>query len=120
MGLIHHDNVAREAFKGGARYQTVVGDQQGSTPIRLGIQTSPPGYRTPLHAHPYMETITILEGAGEAWIAGSDDIIELAPGMTLVLPANIQHWFSATGDTPLVTLGVHASPYRIVEIADQS
>ena len=55
--------------------------------MRLGIQTSPPGYRTPLHSHPYMETLMILEGAGEAWIEGSDDLIALAPGMTLVFPA---------------------------------
>ena len=75
-----------EPFRGGAVYQTVVGDQQGSTPVRLGIQTSPPGYRTPLHSHPYMEVLMILEGAGEAWIEGSDDLIALAPGMTLVFP----------------------------------
>ena len=87
MPVVYHDNVPSEPFRGGATYQTVVGDQQGSTPVRLGIQTSPPGYRTPLHSHPYMEALMILEGAGEAWIEGSDDLIALAPGMTLVFPA---------------------------------
>ena len=70
MPVVYHSNVAREPFPGGATYQTVVGDEQGSTPVRLGIQTSPPGYRTPLHSHPYMEALMILEGAGEAWIEG--------------------------------------------------
>jgi hypothetical protein len=51
--------------------------------VRLGIQTSPPGYRTPLHSHPYMEALMILEGAGEAWMEGSDELIALTPGMIL-------------------------------------
>ena len=103
MPVVYHDNVPNEPFRGGATYQTVVGDQQGSTPVRLGIQTSPPGYRTPLHSHPYMECLMILEGAGEAWIEGSDDLIALAPGMTLVFPANVRHQFRTLGGKPLKT-----------------
>lgn len=66
MPVVYHSEVVPEPFKGGATYQTLVGDEHGSTPIRVGIQTSPPGYKTPLHSHPYMETITVLEGEGEA------------------------------------------------------
>jgi quercetin dioxygenase-like cupin family protein len=117
MPVVHVDEAAREPFKGGATYQTIVGDAEGSTPIRLGVQTSPPGYRTPLHSHPYLETITVLEGAGEAWIEGSETVVALHPGVTLVLPANVRHWFGATGEMPLVTLGVHASPLRVVEVS---
>ena len=47
MPVVYHGDVASEPFKGGATYQTLVGDAQGSTPIRVGIQTSPPGYKTP-------------------------------------------------------------------------
>lgn len=119
MPVISHAAVAREAFRGGAEYQTLVGDNEGSTPIRLGVQTSPPGYRTPVHSHPYMETITVLEGQGEAWLEGSDEIFELKPGVTLVLPANVKHWFGAIGSEPLVTLGVHASGDRIVDAHQQ-
>jgi len=77
MPVVYHENLPSEPFRGGATYQTVVGDEQGSTPVRLGIQTSPPGYRTPLHSHPYMETLMILEGSGEAWIEGHDDLVAL-------------------------------------------
>jgi mannose-6-phosphate isomerase-like protein (cupin superfamily) len=119
MPVVYHGNVPNEPFRGGATYQTVVGDQQGSTPVRLGIQTSPPGYRTPLHSHPYMEALMILEGAGEAWIEGSDDLIALAPGMTLVFPANVRHQFRTLGRRPLKTLGVHASPHRIVVVVHE-
>ena len=116
MPVIRLDDVVPESFKGGATYRTLVGNPNGSTPIRMGVQTSPPGYATPTHSHPYMETVTVLEGAGEAWISGSDAIIALAPGTTCVFPANTSHWFRAIGDTPLVTLGVHASPHRIVDV----
>ena len=116
MPVVRHADIVPEPFKGGATYQTLVGDAQGSTPIRAGIQTSPPGYRTPLHSHPYMETITVLEGRGEAWIDGHGEKIALQPGMTLVFPAKIRHWFGAAGDSSLVTYGVHASPQRIVNV----
>ena len=117
MPIVKFADVPAEPFKGGATYQTIVGDKAGSTPIRLGVQTSPPGYRTPLHSHPYMEAVTILEGDCEAWIDdGSDVVHRIGPGTTMVFPPNVKHWFRAAGDTPLVILGVHASPERIVDV----
>jgi mannose-6-phosphate isomerase-like protein (cupin superfamily) len=95
-------------------YQTLVGDECGSTPVRVGIQTSVPGTMTPLHSHPYMEILTVLEGRGEAWIEGDERLIPMFPGITLVVPANVRHYFRATGDKPLKTYGVHASAHRIV------
>ena len=113
MPVVQHESVPCEPFTGGASYQTLVGDAQGSTPVRIGIQTSPPGYRTRTHSHPYMEVLTILEGRGEGWIDGEEGIRTLEPGMTLVFPPNVRHWFRTVGDQPLKTLGVHASPHRI-------
>jgi quercetin dioxygenase-like cupin family protein len=118
MPILHHSDVPSEHFRGGATYQTLVGDAAGSTPIRIGIQTSPPGYRTPLHSHPYMEIITVLEGEGEAWLEGGDDLVPLKPGVTLVLPAHQRHWFRTKGEEPLTTYGVHASPHRVVTVYD--
>jgi putative monooxygenase len=114
MPIIHLDDAPEEIFPGGARYRTIVGDAEGSTPIRVGVQTSPPGYSTGVHAHPYMEVITVLEGEGEAWIEGEGAPAPMRPGVTLVLPPNTRHSFRATGDAPLRTWGVHASPARIV------
>lgn len=120
MPVVYHSEVAQEPFRGGATYQTLVGDEEGSTPVRVGIQTSPPGYRTPLHSHPYLETITVLEGEGEAWLEGREGLVALRPGVTLVLPPNVRHWFGATGTGPLRTYGVHASPRRIVNVHGQA
>ena len=119
MPVVHHAKVASETFKGGANYQTLVGGDQGGAPVCIGIQTSPPGYKTAVHSHPYMETITVLEGQGEAWMENSADLIALAPGVTLVLLPNVRHWFRTLGDRPLKTYGVHASPQRTVYVQDQ-
>ena len=113
MPVLQHTAVPHQPFSGGATYQTLVGDDQGSTPVRVGIQTSPPGYQTRTHSHPYMEVLTVLEGRGEGWIEGQEEVHQLEPGVTLVFPANTRHWFRALGEAPLKTLGVHASPHRI-------
>ena len=85
MPVVVHDNVPFDPFRSGATYQTVLGDAQGSTPFRVGIQTSSPGYRTPLHSHPYMEALTILEGEGEAWMEGRDPF-PISPGIARSAP----------------------------------
>jgi quercetin dioxygenase-like cupin family protein len=119
MSVIYHKDIPLQLFPGGATYQTLVGDADGLAPVRIGIQVSPPGYATPTHSHPYLEIITILSGAGEAWIEGQDDLVALEPGVTLTLPANQRHGFRATGDQPLTTYGVHASPDRIVHVHEE-
>jgi mannose-6-phosphate isomerase-like protein (cupin superfamily) len=63
--------------------------------------------------------LTILDGEGVAWMDGGDDTA-LKPGMTVVLPAYIRHGFRVTGETPLVTYGLHISPDRVVHIHDDS
>jgi quercetin dioxygenase-like cupin family protein len=116
VSVVYQKDVPAELLRPGMTYQTLVGDEAGSTPVRVGIQTSAPGCKTSLHSHPYMEILTVLQGEGEAWIEGSADLVSLVPGVTLVFPANIKHWFGATGTKPLVTYGVHASPHRIVKV----
>ena len=103
-------------FGHGATYRTILGDDTGEgLPVRTGIQTSPPGYQTRIHAHPYVETITVLEGRGEAWLDGDPRTVVLEPGVTIAIPANRKHGFRALGDRPLVTLGIHMHGKRIVE-----
>lgn len=105
-------------FGGGATYRPIIGDVTGAgLPIRTGIQTSPPGYATRPHSHPYIETLTVIEGRGEAWLDGEDGVVAMEPGVTIVIPANRVHGFRAVGDGNLVTLGIHTNGKRIVDYA---
>jgi quercetin dioxygenase-like cupin family protein len=108
-------------FVGGATYRTIIGDDTGAgLPIRTGIQTSPPGYATRVHSHPYVETLTVISGRGEAWLDGEPGKIALEAGVTVVLPADRAHAFRVIGDEPLVTLGIHTFGKRIVNYKDAS
>ena len=106
-------------FPGGATYRTLIGDDNGvEIPIRTGIQTSQPGYATRVHSHPYVEVLTVLEGRGEAWLDGEEGTIEMAPGVTISIPAGRVHGFRVVGDQPLVTYGIHTFNKRIVNDKD--
>ncbi len=119
LTLIRHAERPTVTFPGGATYQPIIGDDADSgVPVRTGIQTSPPDYQTRVHSHPYVEVLTVLEGRGEAWLAGEEGVVPLEPGVSIVLPANRQHAFRVVGDQPLVTFGIHTSGKRIVDYAE--
>jgi quercetin dioxygenase-like cupin family protein len=113
MPIVQLEDVKREEFESGRMYQTIVGDEAGSTPVRVGIQTSPPGYSTGTHSHPYMEVVTVIEGTGEAWIGDEDNTAPIGPGSTIIAPPDTPHGFRNTGQSPMRSYGVHASPVRI-------
>ena len=119
--LIRHAERPNVTFPGGAGYCPVVGDDNGAgVPVRTGIQTSPPGYETRPHSHPYVELLTVLEGEGEAWVDGGTGVIRLEPGVTIALPAGLVHSFRTVGERPLVTFGIHISEQRIVDYVNPS
>ena len=102
-----------------SHYQLIIGDDEGSTPIRTGIQTAHPGYVAPLHSHPYLEILHILDGAAETWIEGGEDRkVLLRKGDTIALEPNVPHSFRTVGDETLRLLGTHVSPRRIVDYKD--
>ncbi|MGB0575430.1 MAG: cupin domain-containing protein [Alphaproteobacteria bacterium] len=115
MPIIRTTDVEDVPLHDDATYRTLVGDDEGSTPVRLGLQTSPPGFNTGVHWHPYMEIVIVLEGEGEAWIDGEGDIAPIGPGTTMVFPPTVKHWFGVTGVSSMKTYGIHASPDRVVE-----
>jgi quercetin dioxygenase-like cupin family protein len=102
-----------------AYYQPILGDDAGTSPIRTGIQTSQPGYVAPMHSHPYLEVLHVLDGMAEAWIEGGEDRPTLLrKGDTIALTTNVPHSFRVVGDAPLRLLGTHVSPHRIVDYKD--
>jgi mannose-6-phosphate isomerase-like protein (cupin superfamily) len=119
LTVIRHAERPTVAFPGGATYQPIIGDDTGAgMAIRTGIQTSPPGYQTRLHSHPYAEVLTVMEGRGEAWLADEDGVVALEPGVSITFPANRVHAFRTIGDQPLVTYGIHTFGKRIVNYVE--
>ena len=117
--VVRLDETERVSFGPLSEYQLLIGDDDGTTPLRAGIQTARPGYQAPLHSHPYVEILHVLEGTAEAWIEGGEDKpIVLERGDTIAFPADTPHTFRVRGDRVLRTLGTHASPRRIVTYKD--
>ena len=117
--IVRLDETEIVKFGPDAVYQPILGDDDGTTPVRIGIQTSQPGYVAPMHSHPYLEVLHVLEGVAEAWTEGGEARkVTLQKGDTIALPPNVPHSFRVVGDQPLRTLGTHASPHRIVNYRD--
>ena len=111
------DQASRIEFGPLAFYHPLVAD--GDTPVRTGIQTSQPGYVAPVHSHPYMEILHILDGVAEAWVDGREEQkVTLRKGDTIAIPPEVPHSFRVVGDEVLRLLGTHASPTRIVNYKD--
>jgi mannose-6-phosphate isomerase-like protein (cupin superfamily) len=117
--VIRLDDAERVSFGPLSHYQPIVGDDAGSTPVRTGIQTAQPGYAAPVHSHPYIEILHILDGVAEAWIDGRpESLVVLRKGDTIAVPPETPHAFRVVGDQVLRLLGTHVSPKRIVNYQD--
>ena len=111
------DQVEPISFGPLAEYRRLTGDD--GLPVFTGVQTCAPGYATPLHWHPYVEYLFVLEGAMEAWLEGQEDSpARLGPGDMIALPACQPHKFRTAGDSTLRLLGIHTSPSRIVHVVE--
>jgi mannose-6-phosphate isomerase-like protein (cupin superfamily) len=118
--VIRLDDTERVSFGPLSHYQPIVGDDAGSTPVRTGIQTAQPGYAAPVHSHPYIEILHILDGVAEAWIDGRpESTVVLRKGDTIAVPPETPHGFRVVGDEVLRLLGTHVSPKRIVNYQDR-
>ena len=113
--VIRSSEVEPVAFGSLAEYRRLTG--QDGAPVFTGVQTCAPGYSTPMHWHPYVECLFVLEGSMEAFLEGQHDRPALlGPGDMISLPACAPHLFRTHGDQTLRILGIHASPVRIVNV----
>ena len=77
-------------------------------PISAYIVNAKPGQGPPLHTHPYVEVIFMLEG--RATVTVGDEQREAKAGDIAVIPANTPHRFINSGNTTLRQIDIHASP----------
>ena len=66
--VIRSTEVEPTSFGPLAEYRRLTG--QDGSPIFTGVQTCAPGYATPMHWHPYVECLFVLEGTMEAFLEG--------------------------------------------------
>ena len=81
---------------------------KNGAPISAYIVNAPPGKGPPLHTHPYVETIFMIEGS--ALVTIGDETREASAGDIAIVPANTPHRFVNSGDTVLRQVDIHASP----------
>jgi quercetin dioxygenase-like cupin family protein len=98
-------NLQQLAFRGMSF--EFVGEKEGA-PISAYIVNAKPGEGPPLHTHPYVEVIFMLEG--RATVTIGDQTREAKAGDIAVIPANTPHRFVNSGETVLRQIDVHASP----------
>jgi len=84
-----------------------VGEKEGA-PISAYIVNAKPGQGPPLHTHPYVEVIFMLEGCTRLTIG--EETREVTAGAIAVVPANTPHRFVNSGETVLRQIDIHASP----------
>ncbi|KAI9010071.1 RmlC-like cupin domain-containing protein [Hyaloraphidium curvatum] len=102
-----------------SHYQPLIRGDGG--PVFTGVQTCAPGYRTPMHRHPYVECLFVIEGTLHAWMEGrEDEFLVLCAGDMISLPAGRAHAFGNRGPGTLRILGIHNSPERIVDVVEQA
>jgi quercetin dioxygenase-like cupin family protein len=84
-----------------------LGETEGA-PISAYIVNAGPGQGPPLHTHPYVEVIFVLEGS--ATVTLGEEQREAKTGSIVVVPANTPHRFVNSGATALRQIDIHASP----------
>jgi len=82
--------------------------ERHNAPISAYIVNAPPGKGPPLHTHPYVETIFMIEG--RATVTIGDETREVEAGAIAIVPANTPHRFVNSGDSVLRQIDIHASP----------
>ena len=82
--------------------------EKHNAPISAYLVNAKPGQGPPLHTHPYVEVIFMLEGCAKVTIG--DETREVNAGSIAVIPANMAHRFVNSGETMLRQIDIHASP----------
>ncbi len=95
--------------------RVLVGDESQSTPIRVGVQTCQPGYSVPVHCHPYIEYLIVLEGSAQFQIeVDGIQTVALQQGDAVELQPDIWHAFATDPERVTRLMGIHISSERVV------
>jgi quercetin dioxygenase-like cupin family protein len=93
------------------------GARHGDANIAFFLVDAAPGRGPSLHTHEYAEVFIVLEG--QATFRGADGEREVSGGHVVVAAAGEPHAFVNSGDGPLRSVNIHASPRFVTEWLEQ-
>ena len=83
--------------------EVIVGTQPSR--MRATNVSFSPGARTAWHSHPVGQTLYCISGVGRLQLEG-EQVQELRPGDTGVIPPNTRHWHGAASDRLFIHLAM--------------
>ena len=86
----------------GIRHMTLAGPSDGLRALEVWHQRVAPGAATPWHRHDCEEVVVVLQGTGCCEFEGRR--VSFGPQSTLIVPANVVHQITNTGDTEAVLI----------------
>ena len=86
----------------------LVGADHGGAGICIIFVDAPPGGGPSLHKDAYEEIFITLEG--QATFVADGDELEVGAGEIVIVPAEVPHAFTNSGDGQLRQIDIHVSP----------
>ncbi len=102
MPIIRHADVPKFLRRAGYHAQRLMSGDEGSASTYVGLSHVQPGSGAPSHTHPVEETLVILRGQAHVWMG--DQVYDLGPDTTVLVPAGVIHGFRSSGREALVIL----------------
>jgi mannose-6-phosphate isomerase-like protein (cupin superfamily) len=96
MPVVDHAALHETPWRPNYRKWEESAQDDGTTSNNLSISVAGPGAGAPLHKHESDELIVILEG--EIDVRLGDDVVTVGRDHTLIIPPNVPHGFTVTGE----------------------
>jgi mannose-6-phosphate isomerase-like protein (cupin superfamily) len=108
MRVVRDDEQPLETWRDGVETRLCAAAQLGAAQLTVFEQWCAPGMGAPAHLHAVEETLRVLAGYAEIWVA--DERADCGPGTTVIIPAGYAHGFRNTTDEILHVQAILAAP----------
>lgn len=109
MPIIDHSDAPEVPWRPDYRKWAIAGEDERIS-SELSLDVVEPGAGAPLHYHEDDEMLVVLEGRVEARLG--DEVAEVGPGHTIVVPPNTPHGFTSRERTTLLVFFPATRPFE--------
>lgn len=95
MPIVDHNNLPETPWRPNYRKWDITRPGDGTTSSSFSLSDVGVGAGAPLHTHTADELITVISGTVEARLG--DEVVEVGPDHTIVIPPNVPHGFTCIG-----------------------